>query len=140
MSNQKRAATWFKEHVKLSKHKFHGKSSKDQDNILETTIKSTYSRYGCKQRLSVRSWKNLFSGLKVLYNIDVLGNAKFVKSRKAYSAQIQTSTSQESKKARVFGDELPVEKENVTSEESEENLFGKPLTQVKVLPRSAVQD
>jgi len=73
-SNKKRAATWMNnaldEHSKLNYNEFKRKSNDWKDSFLSKAILETYSRYGNKKNLSRRSWYNLRSGMKNLYDID----------------------------------------------------------------------
>ena len=66
-----------------------------KDEFLESAIKKTYSRYGHEQNLSKRSWRNLRSGIKVLYGFDIC-DEQFPRARRAYKIKIgeikETST------------------------------------------------
>ena len=54
-----------------------------KDEFLEIAIRKTYSRYGHEQNLSKRSWRNLRSGIKVLYAFDIC-DEQFPRARRAY--------------------------------------------------------
>ena len=73
----------------MSESDFEQKSSADQDGILAGGIEGTFSRYGKCQPLSRRSWINIASGLKSMYNIDIRDSKSYPKSESALCVQIQ---------------------------------------------------
>tara|TARA_B100001123_G_scaffold396141_1_gene478277 strand:- start:372 stop:1088 length:717 start_codon:yes stop_codon:yes gene_type:complete len=86
-SNKKRAASWMNnalfEYNESKYVDFKVWETTLKDEFLEIAIRKTYSRYGHEQNLSKRSWRNLRSGIKVLYAFDIC-DEQFPRARRAY--------------------------------------------------------